>query len=140
MLLTLHRLQENFDDRSDGRSHQSIECHLFGNLVNQVNPGDVIRVSGIIKVDPLPGTSHLLHILKGKSRLDPSASFVLEANNIEKMSQYNTPSLKNSRLEAVTSKLRNSASIVEALTGSFCGKIVGNFPAKCTAKYHEKLV
>lgn len=56
-LIPLHRLQENFDDRNDGRSHQSIECYLFDNLVDKVNPGDVIRVSGMIKVDSLAGTN-----------------------------------------------------------------------------------
>lgn len=82
----------------------------------------------------------LLEYFLAKLRLDPSVSFILEANNIEKLSQHNALSLKSSRLDSVTMKLKSSASIIETLTGSFCNKIVGNFPAKCTTKYHKSWV
>lgn len=50
--LSTYRLQEKLpDDRTDsGRVPRTIECEVTRDLVDRVIPGDVVEVTGIVKV------------------------------------------------------------------------------------------
>ena len=50
--MILYRLQEagETDVIDAGRIPRTIEIHLFGDLVDGVTPGDLVTITGIVKV------------------------------------------------------------------------------------------
>ncbi len=51
------------DQRESGRIPRTIECELAQDLVDSCVPGDMVTITGVIKVSNEEGTRHRPHCL-----------------------------------------------------------------------------
>lgn len=97
-----------------------LECRLFDRLVDQVLPGDIVALSGILRVNSVDET---------RLRLDPSCGFILDVNAVVALSRtVEQPTSEDER--SLFARLAAMPAAFPTLVASFCPRIHGQESVK----------
>lgn len=97
-----------------------LECRLFDRLVDQVLPGDIVALSGILRVNAVDET---------RLRLDPSCGFMLDVNAVVALSRtVEQPTSEDER--SLFARFAAMPAVFPTLVASFCPRIHGQESVK----------